>query len=214
LNTEVKFMNTKYVLGFLCAAVMMSSAHAQTVSGDAAAGQGKSAVCAACHGQDGNGVNPIWPKLAGQHEAYLARHIRLIQSGDRQVPEMMGIVANLTAQDIQDLAAFYADKTLKPGVADESLIEQGARIYRAGNAEAGVPACMSCHGPAGQGNPAAGYPVVSGQYAQYTQDILKRYRDGLVFGEGDDANQVMAGVAADLSDEDIQAVASYLEGLH
>ena len=207
-------MNRKYVLGFLCAAVFVFSAQAQTVAGDAAAGQGKSAVCAACHGQDGNGVNPIWPKLAGQHEAYLARHISLIQSGDRQVPEMMGIVANLTAQDIQDLSAFYADKSLKPGVADESLMERGARIYRAGNAEEEVPACMSCHGPSGQGNPFAGYPVVSGQFAQYTQSTLTRYRDGLVFGEGDDANQVMAGVAAGLSDEDIRAVSSYLEGLH
>ena len=182
--------------------------------GDPAAGQAKSAVCAACHGADGNSMVPNWPTLAGQHEQYLVRQISLIQSGARMVPEMMGIVPGLSAQDISDLAAYFSAQPGAGGVADEAKIALGERIFRAGNAESGVPACMACHGPAGEGNPLAGYPALAGQQAVYTASMLTRFRGGENWGEADAASQVMNGAAAELTDDEIDAVASYIQGLY
>jgi len=182
--------------------------------GDAAAGQAKSAVCAACHGADGNSMVPNWPKLAGQHQQYLVRQATLIQSGARPVPEMIGIVAGLSAQDIADLAAWFSGQTRNGGVADEAQVALGERIFRAGNAESGVPACMACHGPAGEGNPLAGYPALAGQHAVYTGNLLTRFRSGEHWGDGDSSSQVMNGVTAELTDAEITAVASYIQGLY
>lgn len=182
--------------------------------GDAEAGQAKSAVCAACHGMDGNSTVPNWPKLAGQHEDYLVRQIVLIKSGARMVPEMAAITPGLSEEDIEDLAAYFASQQMSGGVADEALVSAGERIYRAGNPETGVPACMACHGPAGAGNPLSGYPKLAGQHAIYTAKMLTGYRDGDNWGEKDAPSQVMNGVAKPLTDEEIEAVASYIQGLH
>lgn len=182
--------------------------------GDASAGQAKSAICAACHGVDGNSMVATWPKLAGQHEKYLVRQARLIKSGDRPVPEMAAITPGLSDQDIEDISAYFASQTNNGGVADESMIALGERIYRAGNAESGVPACMACHGPAGEGNPLAGYPALAGQHSVYTAKLLSRFRAGENWGEKDAQSQIMNGSAAELTDEEIQAVASYIQGLH
>jgi cytochrome c553 len=192
--------------------VLMSlQAHA---GGDAAAGQAKSAICAACHGVDGNSAVPNWPKLAGQHEQYLSRQSLLIKSGARQVPEMMGIVGGLSEQDLMDISAWFATQQRAGGVADEALVPLGERLYRAGNMETGVPACMACHGPAGEGNPLAGYPSLAGQHAVYTAKMLRGFRDGVSYGEKDAASHIMVGAADKLTDEEIEAVASYLQGLH
>lgn len=182
--------------------------------GDIEAGKQKAAVCAACHGIDGNSTVAMWPKIAGQHEAYLDRHITLIRDGGRPVPEMMGIVANLSDQDIADLSAYYASQAISAGAASEALVSAGAAVYRAGNAETGVPACMACHGPAGEGNAQAGYPALAGQHATYTASMLSKYRDGASWGEDDAGSKVMSGVAQNLSEDEIQAVASYIEGLY
>jgi cytochrome c553 len=197
------------------AAILMVLCSAQALAkGDAAAGQGKSAICAACHGVDGNSMVATWPKLAGQHEGYLTRQITLIKAGARPVPEMAGITPGLSEQDIEDLAAYFASQTGNGGVADESLVELGARIYRAGNADTGVPACMACHGPAGEGNPLSGYPALAGQHAVYTASMLTRFKGGENWGEKDASSKVMNGVAARLTADEIQAVSSYIEGLH
>jgi cytochrome c553 len=182
--------------------------------GDAEAGQAKSAICAACHGMDGNSTVPNWPKLAGQHESYLTRQATLIKSGARMVPEMAGITPGLSEQDIEDISAYFASQVSSGGVADESKVELGERIYRAGNAESGVPACMACHGPAGEGNPLSGYPALAGQHSVYTAKALTRFRAGENWGEKDAPSQVMNGSAAELTDEEIEALASYLQGLH
>jgi len=182
--------------------------------GDPAAGQAKSAICAACHGVDGNSAVPNWPKLAGQHAGYIERQTALIKSGARPVPEMAGIVAGISEQDFQDIAAYFASQTNNGGVADESIAALGQRIYRAGNAETGVPACMSCHGPAGEGNPLAGYPALAGQHAVYVAKMLTGFRDGINWGETDAPSHVMNGSAANLTDEEIVAVASYIQGLY
>lgn len=182
--------------------------------GDAAAGQAKSAICAACHNADGNSVVPNWPKLAGQHEQYLTRQLTLIKAGDRPVPEMMGITPGLTEQDMQDLSAWFASQERTGGVADESMVQLGERIYRAGNADSGVPACMACHGPVGEGNPLAGYPALAGQHAMYTAKMLNGFRAGDHWGDADASSLIMVGAASELTDEEIAAVASYLQGLY
>jgi len=182
--------------------------------GDATAGQAKSAICAACHGVDGNSAVPNWPKLAAQHEKYLVRQVALIKSGARQVPEMLGIVPGLSDQDIEDLAAYYSAQEATAGVADESKVVLGQRVYRAGNAESGVPACMSCHGPAGEGNPLAGYPALAGQHSVYTSKMLNGFRAGENYGEDDAPSHIMNGSASELSNEEIEAVASYIQGLY
>jgi len=182
--------------------------------GDAAAGQAKSAICAACHGVDGNSAVPNWPKLAGQHASYIERQTALIQSGARLVPEMSGIVAAMSQQDFADIAAYFASQTNNGGVADESIAALGQSIYRAGNAETGVPACMSCHGPAGEGNPLSGYPALAGQHAVYVAKMLTGFRNGENWGESDGPSHVMNGSAANLTDEEIAAVSSYIQGLY
>lgn len=182
--------------------------------GDADAGQGKAAICAACHGMDGNSVVPNWPKLAGQHTAYLERQISLIKNGSRPVPEMVGIVAALSDQDIADIAAYYASQTTAAGLSDETFLAAGEQLYRAGIAEKDVPACMSCHGPAGKGNPLSGYPSLAGQHTVYSEKMLKGFRAGTVWGEDDSNSKTMTEIANRLTDNEIKAVASYIQGLH
>lgn len=183
-------------------------------AGDAVAGQAKAAVCAACHGVDGNSMVPNWPKLAGQHAGYLERQASLIKSGDRPVPEMVGIVASLTLEDIADLAAYFSGQAKTPGLADEALLKAGESLYRAGIADKDIPACMSCHGPAGEGNPLAGYPSLAGQHAVYSEKMLKGFRAGSTWGDEDTSSKIMVDVTNRLTDAEIQAVSSYIQGLH
>jgi len=182
--------------------------------GDADAGQAKSAVCAACHGADGNSVVPNWPKLAGQYAPYLQRQLGLIKGGQRTVPEMTGIVVSLSDQDMADLAAWFSSQTASAGLTDEALRASGELIYRSGNAETNVPACMSCHGPAGEGNPLSGYPHLAGQHSVYTEKMLTGFRAGTTWGADDSNSKIMADVANRLTDAEIKAVASYIQGLH
>ena len=144
-------------------------------AGDANAGQGKAAVCAACHGVDGNSLVPNWPKLAGQHSAYLERQLGLIKGGDRPVPEMAGIVMGLSDQDIADLSAYFSGQASVAGVTDEALLATGEMLYRAGNSEKDIPACMSCHGPAGKGNPLSGYPSLAGRKLSDKQNVHRSF---------------------------------------
>jgi cytochrome c553 len=140
--------------------------------------------------------------------------MELIRSNARPVPEMTAIVSGLSDSDVRNLAACYSGQTRKIGVADESLVESGRRIYQAGNAESGVPACMACHGPVGEGNPLSGYPALAGQQSVYNTNLLKRFRDGAHWGEEDAPSLVMVGVAARLTVKEIEAVSSYIQGLH
>lgn len=181
------------------------------LAGDLQAGAQKAAPCAACHGPNGNSVNPQWPKLAGQHANYLARQLRLFKSGARNNPLMMGQAAGLSEQDMKDLAVYYTGQDAQFGVADEALVAAGKALYFGGNPEEQVPACSGCHGPAGLGNAAAGYPRLSGQHAAYVAARLRAYRDGEVADTPQ--AQIMAGVIAGLGDRDIEAVAGFVTGL-
>jgi len=181
--------------------------------GDAAAGQAKAATCGACHGIDGNPASPQYPKLAGQHESYIARQLMLFKTQKRPNPIMMPMTMALSEQDMHDLGAYFAGKTALPGVADSTLVARGEALYRGGDAKAGTPACMACHGPDGRGNPGAAYPQVAGQFADYVTLRLKDWQAGKSFGD-DDRARVMPAIAKTLSAADIAALASYIEGLH
>jgi cytochrome c553 len=138
----------------------------------------------------------------------------LIKEGARPVPEMMGIVGSLSDQDFADLSAYFASQKNNGGVADEALSVLGEKLWRAGNAETGVPACMACHGPGGEGNPLAGYPALAGQHATYTGKMLERFRAGENWGPKDAPSQVMNGAAKGLTDAEIAALASFIQGLY
>ena len=183
-------------------------------AGDAVAGQGKAAVCAACHGADGNSIVPNWPKIAGQHTMYLERQLDLIKNGNRPVPEMTGIVMTLSGQDMADLAAFFSAQTTSAGLADEALVATGEQLYRGGNSETDIPACMSCHGPVGEGNPLSGYPSLAGQHSVYSEKMLTGFRAGSMWGDDDSNSKIMTDVAKRLTDDEIKALAGYIQGLH
>jgi len=198
----------------LAACFLVLISQQAVAAGDAAAGQAKSAICSACHGADGNSMVPQWPKLAGQHEDYLVRQATLIKSGARPVPEMVGIVATVSDQDIADISAWFASQQMSAGVAREEDVPAAQRLWRAGDMKSGVPACSACHGPAGEGNPLAGYPALAGQQEVYVASMLKRFRAGENWGSKDAPSQVMNGVAARLTDDDIKFLASYIQGLY
>jgi cytochrome c553 len=213
-------MSFRHVLAIAvlsCATLVGSAAAAESAPaakpGDATAGQAKAATCGACHGADGNSATAQYPKLAGQHEDYIARQVDLFKSNKRSNPVMMGFIASLSVQDMHDIGAYFASKSSLPGVADAKYVAQGEAYYRGGDGKDGVPACMACHGPDGRGNPGAGYPQLAGQYADYTSAKLKDFRDGKGFSD-DDRAKIMTAVAKNLSDQDIAALASYIEGLH
>ncbi|MDF1692525.1 MAG: cytochrome c4 [Zhongshania sp.] len=198
-------------------ASLMFAGAAMAVDGNPAAGKAKAAACAACHGADGNSAAPTFPKLAGQGERYLVKQISDIKSGARSVPMMAGQLDNLSEQDIANIAAFYASKTASTGQADPALAEKGAAIYRGGIADRNIPACSACHSPTGSGMAAAGFPALSGQHADYTATQLKAFRaaaDGREGRSNDGDAMVMRTIAFKLSDSEIEAVASFIQGLH
>lgn len=180
--------------------------------GDAAAGQQKSAACGACHGVDGNSMVPTFPKLAGQGHKYLVKQMNDIKKGERPVPEMTGLLDNLNDQDFQDIAAYFASKKTTTGQAKADLVEKGQALYRAGNMATGAAACTACHGPSGMGNEPAAFPALAGQQETYIVTQLKKFRSGERANDGDAS--MMRDIAAKLSDSEIEAVASYISGLH
>lgn len=187
-------------------------------AGDAGKGETLAAPCAACHGQDGNSAAAAFPKLAGQNQKYMLKQLVDIQSGVRDIPQMAGQLDALSAQDLEDIAAFYESQSSTIGEADPSLVELGESIYRAGIADKGVAACTACHSPTGQGNGPAGFPVLGGQHADYIAAQLKAFRTGADQPEigrvNDGETRTMRDTAASMSDLEIEAVSSYISGLH
>ncbi len=181
------------------------------IAGDATAGAAKAAVCVGCHGMDGKALQPQYPNIAGQHSSYLAKQLTNYREGERVNAIMNGIAATLTDEDIQNLAAYYAEQPMIEGVADPELVTLGESIYRGGITSEGIPACIGCHNPQGLGNPASVVPVLSGQNQQYTADQLRYFREGI---RANDPNQVMRSLAHRLVDVEIDSVASYIAGLH
>lgn len=197
--------------------------------GDAEAGQAKAATCAACHGPDGKSIDPtMYPHLAGQSERYIARQLALFASGERHTgmaAVMVPFAQALSPQDMRDVGAYFAQLPAPAGVADDAEVtdgpyagmkfyEIGQKLFRGGDASRGIPACLACHGPAGQGNPGPAYPHVAGQQSWYTARRLQEYRAGTTQEQDRHLFDIMAEVARNLTDEEIQALASYMQGLH
>ena len=190
----------------------IAQAASTALVGDAAAGQAKTAVCGACHGPDGNSMAPNFPKLAGQGDRYLLKQLHEIKDGKRQVLEMTGQLNNQNDQDLADIAAYYASQKSSVGAADPALVARGEELFRGGDLQKGLPACTGCHAPDGQGNAPAGFPHVGGQHASYIEKQLTDFREGDRTNDGD--SMIMRAIAAKLSNKDIKALASYIQGLH
>jgi cytochrome c553 len=191
-------------------AVATLSFPAHAFDGDAAKGQGASSTCAACHGPDGNSAIPTNPVLAGQHPEYLYKQLKNYKSGERTNPIMSAQVANLTDEDLRNLAAYFSNQKPRTAAASNaSLVTAGRNLYRAGNGANGVAACSGCHSPNGAGIPIQ-YPRLKGQHKDYTVAQLKAFRAG---ERANDPNAVMRGVAARLSDQEMHALAEYIAGL-
>jgi cytochrome c553 len=184
---------------------------AMAFDGDAAKGQAAAGVCAACHGVDGNSLIPMNPTLAGQHPEYLYKQLVNFKSGERANPIMAAQVANLSDADMRNLAAHFASKKPRAGTATNAdLVNAGRKLYRGGNGANGVAACSGCHSPNGAGIPIQ-YPRLKGQHREYTVAQLKAFRAG---ERANDANAMMRGVAARLSDAEMDALAEYIAGLN
>ncbi|MBU3650462.1 MAG: cytochrome c4 [Limnohabitans sp.] len=202
----------KLFASLLIAAAVAAPVAAQTAKSapkaDLAKGEASYAMCAACHGADGNSAIPANPKLAGQHPEYLTKQLAEFKSGKRANAVMMGMASVLSDDDMRNVSAFMASKKPAPGVAREKdLVALGERIYRGGIADRQIPACAGCHSPNGAGIPAQ-YPRLSGQHAEYTAAQLTAFRDGVRQN-----NLQMTQVAAKLNDKEIKAVSDYIAGL-
>ncbi|MEM7465362.1 MAG: c-type cytochrome [Pseudomonadota bacterium] len=184
-----------------------------TISGTSVAvhANDKAATCAACHGVDGNSINPEWPNLAGQHSSYIVQQLRLFKDGVRENASMAPMVANLSDEDMQSLGEHFAGLAPKIGAIKAEDIEPGEALYRGGNADSGLPACMACHGPNGAGNAAAKYPALRGQHTRYTTLQLQAYRDDVRQG---DEKGIMGTIAKKMTDAEIESVAKYIHALY
>ena len=181
------------------------------VDGSLEAGKTKAVRCGACHGPDGNSLNPQWPSIAGQHAPYIVRQLQAFQNGERTNILMSSQAMTLTDQDMKDVAVFFAAQpTAAKSVADPSLVEKGQALYRGGDKESGAAACLTCHGPTGRGNPSARYPLLRGQHAPYVAATLREYAAD---ARKSDGAKIMRDIAKRLSEEDIVAVAAYVQGL-
>lgn len=188
------------------------------VEGNAEAGKAKSATCAACHGPDGNSPTDMYPKIAGQHAGYIYKQLKEFKAGmtsggkeGRNNAVMGGMVAALSDQDMKDLAVFYASQTMKSGTTPEDVVARGQQLFRAGDMDRGIAACIACHGPRGVGHSLANFPKISFQHPAYIKAQLESFRSGT---RANDMNGMMRDIAKKLTDEDIEVLSKYLGGLH
>lgn len=217
-QTTVSDMKTMLLTGILAtafatSALASSGAAESTPVVDLEQGKAKvEGICQACHGADGNGVAamPVWPKLAGQHPEYIAKQLYNFKNNERYNVQMTPMAMPLTDDDIRNVAAYLATLDQSGGTADAERVKLGESIYRAGNPQSGVPACSGCHGPTGMGANLSKFPRIAGQHSEYTAQTLKHFR---ATERANDPNGMMRGVAARMTDAEIDAVASYVEGL-
>ena len=205
-------MNKLFVSLLLTMGVAGAASAADPIKGDAAAGQAKTAVCGACHNPDGNSLPPNFPKLAGQGERYLEKQLHDIKTGKRVVLEMTGMLEPFNDQDLADIASYFASQKGSVGAADPKLVERGRALFNGGDLSKGMPACTGCHSTDGAGIALAGFPHLSGQHAQSISKQLTDFREGNRTNDGD--AMTMRSIASKLSNKDVEALASYIQGLH
>lgn len=196
-------------LSALCVSLMVATS--AFAAGDAEKAKATAtAVCGACHGADGNSAVSLYPKLAGQHPEYIAKQLKNFKSGERNNAIMGGMAAALSPEDMDNLGAYFGSQAAKTQTAKSNGAGSvGEKIYKGGIPGVGVPACASCHGPAGAGIPVQ-FPRLAGQHSDYLVTQMKAWRSG---ERANDAAKMMRSVAAKLSDADIVAVSDYIQGL-
>ena len=208
-------MNTWKAKICLPLAILLASFQAQAeslVDGSVEAGKARSITCAACHGAEGNSVNPLWPNIAGQSASYINTQLAAFKDGSRSDPLMTAQAMLLSDEDMRNLAVYFESlPAAAQAVADPGKVAKGEALYRGGDSDNGVAACLACHGPSGRGNPAAIYPALHGQHATYTSKQLRDYAAGTRKTDG--KTRIMREIAARLSDDDIDALSSYVQGL-
>lgn len=185
-------------------------------AGDAAAGQTKSATCVACHGPDGNSPADLYPKIAGQHPAYMKKQLLEMKAAatgqtGRVAPIMGPMAMPLSEQDMDDLSAYFASQARTPIPVPDDVVEQGRALYMGGDMSRGLAACIACHGPRGEGLAQAKYPNLTGQHPAYIKSQLEAFRAG---SRDNDPNSMMRDVARKLTDNDIKVLSQYVAGLH
>lgn len=199
-----------------CVIVSIFLSFSAMAAGNPVDGKAKSEPCAACHGVDGNSINPEWPTLAGQHEKYLYEQLKAFklgkEPGGRYGVLMAPIVANLTDQDFQDLAAYFSSQTAKTHAVPKEHLKRGEALYRGGDLTQGVSACIACHGPQGLGNGPANFPRLSGQQPTYVTNQLNKYASGERNTNSNSA--IMQQIAKRMSAADRVAIGYYVSGLH
>ena len=172
-------------------------------------------MCTACHGVDGISNNPDWPHLNGQHYSYLLKQLQDLKQGTTRTSALMTpIIANLSNQDLQDLAKYYAKQLAVPYKKNKNIKEnntRGEELYRYGDHKLHIPACMTCHGPTGIGNSQAGFPKISGQNKAYTIQQLTAFKN---HQRHNDLNSIMQEISSRMTEADFDAIAKYLEKLH
>ncbi len=152
------------------------------------------------------------PKVELVGNLQVVNQLQAFKNGSRTEPLMLGQAMMLTDEDMRNLAVYFSELTVATKVvADPTTLDYGQRLYRGGSRGNNTPACIACHGPNGRGNPAASYPSLKGQYAVYIAKQLREYASGARKSDG--ATRVMRDIAAKLSEEDIVAVSSYVQGL-
>jgi len=196
------------ILWVLLSAAAALAAPVALGAGDPTEGKQKAESCGGCHGPDGNGAAPIFPKLAGQHASYLTKQLHDFKTEKRPEPTMTAMALALSDDDMADIGAFYAAQAVQVEAAQEN--ELGRTIYRAGDPQRGVPACTGCHGPEAKGNEPAGYPALRGQYAAYLSKTLHDFKGKARYN---DTNEMMRVVASHLTDEEITGLSEYIAGL-
>ncbi len=192
--------------------VVLNARADSLVDGSADAARTKAITCTACHGPQGNSVNALWPNIAGQNAKYTYAQLKAFKDGARTDPLMMSQAMLLSDEDMRNLAVYFEDlPAAAQAVADPSKVARAEALYRGGGVDAAIAACLACHGPTGRGNPAATYPALNGQHASYTAKQLRDYASG--DRKSDGTTRIMRDIASRLSEDDIVALASYVQGL-
>lgn len=191
-----------------------TSGAAWAKGGDPVAGKDKAALCAGCHGDDGNSLSAEFPRLAGQYENYIVKQVRDFQAGKRANNDTMAGMAAMVAsvEDAHDIAAYFSGQKMaqKPLTdADKALAVKGEKLFTEGNPMEGVYACINCHGERGKGKSAniSTFPRIGGQHRDYIIKNLTDFRDGR---RQNDPAGMMTDIARKLSDDEIKALATYL----
>jgi len=207
---KIKLASLVATAGLALAAIQAQAE--SLVDGSIEDGKSKALTCTACHGPEGNSANPLWPNIAGQNAPYIVAQLKAFKEGMRMDPLMTSQAMMLEEEDMRDLAVFFESlPTAAQAVKNPDTVGRGEGLYRGGNVETGVAACLGCHGPTGDGNPAAKYPALRGQHADYIAKQLRDYASGARTSDGN--TSIMRDIAAKLRDDEIEAVASYVQGL-